>query len=239
MLLAQGTGRREDGMNRKLVITTAAAGAAIAALAPATVQAAPPGTCRLTAHLQFVNGSYSADSSSVECAGVINGQPVHGGGFLQEWGTYSESGCTLTWRDNTFFARIPEAIEFFGPTYIDSEGGFTFTGSGPVMPLSGSGDNDGQPFLAQGVAQFTSDTGGCDVHSGTLAQTFTLTDGGNGNPAAADAINRYERVNDGQADAGGASSVRSAPSKPVATAKKHRHHHKFHKARRAARARSR
>jgi hypothetical protein len=226
-------------MKSKLVMTTAAAGAAIAALAPATAQAAPPGTCRLVAHVQLANGSYSADASTVECAGIINGQPVHGGGFLEEWGTYSESGCTLSWRDNTFFARIPEAIEFFGPTYIDSEGAFTFTGSGPVMGLSGSGDNDGQPFLAQGVAQFTPDATGCDVHSGTLTQAFTITDGGTGNPAAADAINRYERTNDGQADTGGASSVRSAPSKPAAAAKKHRRHHKSHNARRAARTRRR
>ena len=226
-------------MNRKLVITTAAAGAAIAALVPATANAAPPGTCRLVAHVQLANGSYSADAASVDCAGVINGQPVHGGGYLQEWGTYGESGCALTWRDNTFFIRIPEAFEFWGPTYIDSEGGFTFTGSEPAMGLSGSGDNAGQPFLAQGVAQFTPDASGCDVHSGDLAQTFTITDGGNGNPSAADAIKRYQRSNDAQADTGGAASVPSSAPKPAATSKKHRHHHRLHKARRTARARRR
>jgi hypothetical protein len=221
-------------MNNKRLITAAAAGAAIASLAPAAAHAAAPGSCQFSAHLQLANGSYSADESTVECAGTIDGQLVHGGGYLQEWGTYSNSGCTLTWRDNTFFARIPKAIAFFGPQYIYSEGGFSLTGPGPVTALSGSGDNNGQPFVEQGVAQFTPDTSGCDVHSGTLTQTVGITDGGDGNPASQAAVSRYQRGGD-SGGASGAPAATSTQSGNVRAPKKHHRHHRLHKAHRTLR----
>lgn len=232
-------------MKGKRLITTAAAGAAFAAIAPGAAQAAPPGVCQLTAHLQLANGSYSADAGSVECSGIVGAQPVHGGGYLESWGSYAEQACTLVWRENLLFVRIPEAIEFFGPTYVDSEGGYTLTGPASAMQLSGSGDNDGQPFRATGTATFTPDQSGCDVRSGTLTETMALVDGGNGNPAAADAINRYERS--AYPSFGGGSDAGTTQSAPVTnhsasithgTASR-RKHHKHHKSHRAARRQSR
>jgi hypothetical protein len=229
-------------MNKRLLVSAAAGAATIATLAPAVAQAGPPGTCQFTAHLQLANGSYSTDLGGVECSGVIAGQPVHGGGFLQAWGDYSADNCRLTWRDNVLYARIPEMIEFFGPTYIDSIAGYELTGTETAMQLRGSGDNDGQPFTETGIARFTPDQSAstCVPQSGTLSETVAIVDGGGGNVAADDAVNRNEGASyvagDGSVPNGQSSAAPATVSHHSSIRSKHRTHRKHaRKAHRTAR----
>jgi hypothetical protein len=195
-----------------ITVSVAIIATVAAAATPARADVSNAATCRLRAHLSLSAGSYQATGSNVECRGGLAGQPVTAGGRIDMWGHYIESwnanfGCTVSWRDGIFYAQIEEALTFFGPSYLSTEGGFDMDG-GPVMRVSGTGDSDGQPFSEGGVATFRPDTGqSCgSLSSGTLTQRVWFLDGGTGNAAAEEAVTRYEAQqegdNDGQAGAG-------------------------------------
>jgi len=207
----------------------------IIALAATVAQAdvSNAGVCRFRAHLQMDAGSYRTTGSTVSCSGTLAGQPVTNGGTVEMWGHYVESwsadsGCTVAWRDGVFDARIKEAAAFFDSGDLSSEGGFDIAG-GPVMQVTGTGDTDYKPFIEQGSATFTPDTGqSCgSLRSGTLIQRVTLTDGGAGNAAAEEEVGQYEAQEWG-----------TEPSPGSRHRHKHRpacHHHRKHRCRHRAR----
>jgi len=156
------------------------------------------GACRFQAHLRMDAGSYRTTGSTTSCTGTIDGEPVTSGGTVEIWGHYVESssassGCTVKWLDGVFDAQIKEALAVPDPGHVPAVGGFDMSGS-PVMQVTGTGDSNWKPFIEQGVATFTPDTGqACgSLRSGILIQRVTLNDGGAGNPGAEAAVSRYE-----------------------------------------------
>jgi hypothetical protein len=161
------------------------------------------------------------------------GQLVDDGGSMELWGRYQEaqsSGiCTVNWTENVFAGEIRQAASFFDEGYVYAEGGYDVGSAGS---LTGSGQSDWKPFVEQGTATFTPDSGqSCgNLSSGTMTQRVTFSDGGDGNPAAQNAVHRYQTEEDN-------------PSPPATTARQadhsrkhgrsHKHHgHKSHGRRR-------
>jgi hypothetical protein len=179
---------------------TAALSAAATISAGAFALAAPSAPAALTnlavcharLHLTFGDGSFQTDSSSLDCRGVLDGQPVAPGGSIQLWGHYRQgSGCRLGWSDAVYEGQIPLTLEMFDRGELNLEGGQGM-GPGTLMGVTGSGAADDQPFLESGTATFTPDGSPCvTVSSGTLFQSFTLVDGGDGNPGAVARVGQY------------------------------------------------
>jgi hypothetical protein len=211
-------------MMRRLGFSAGAAVAAVALGVAASANAALTNlaVCQAQLHLTLTAGSYQTANSTLDCRGLLNGQPISPGGTIQMWGQYRElAGCELTWSDNVFYARIPLTVALFDRGELSAEGGVQMR-PGALNGVTGAGEADYQPFVESGTATFTPDGGSCaGLKSGTLTQSFTLADGGDGDPAAATLVGQHLAAQDGDRGATAPSHHRKRP--------RHRHHHRGHR----------
>ncbi|MHB8693449.1 MAG: hypothetical protein ACYDHH_19610 [Solirubrobacteraceae bacterium] len=182
--------------------------------------------CHSSLDIAMQAGSFTAgDGAALDCSGMVQGQLVSSGGSIQMWGHYSTakrgSQCIVSFADTVFSAQVREAIALIDEGTLPAEGGISMS-TGPMMTLSGSGSTEDQAILVRGMASFTPAGASCStLNAGTLSVTFTLTDGGDGNPGAQTAVTSYLTAS---ASASAPSSAGSAPAERRGQVHRHRRH---------------
>jgi hypothetical protein len=163
---------------------------AVTAIAPraASADVNNAALCKASLDVALHDGAYSASGNALDCTGMLSGRLVGANGWIDMWGDYTTSGCQVTFTDSVFYAQPQLALAFFDGGALTIVGGQSL-GAGVV---TGSGQANSMPFLVDGLASFTPAGSDCStLSSGTLTETLTLTDGGDGNPAAVTAVTAH------------------------------------------------